>query len=159
MVNFPSRPKIAYGDVAAIAEIVRPIITAWYSGEILIYNPSDNTKNINIDGGVFEVIVHPYWGGPARIQQLRRNLDSKQTTNDTTSRTVQFQCDYAKDGTLPDVLPGHEIIVINGGNNHLLTLGQFVISGTMNSSSAWQNTIITESNLEARPNYVVGEWV
>jgi len=156
MVNFPGVNKIVYGDVAAIAEIVRPIITAWYSGRIYIFDPSQNTENRDIDNGIFEVIIHPYWNGPARIQPMRTNLDSKQTTNDTTSRMVEFQCGYAKDGTLPDVRPGHQIIVTNGGNNQLLTLGQYVVTGTLNSSQAWNHTIFTKSNLEARPNYVIG---
>lgn len=157
MVAFPSRPKIAYGDVAAIAEIVRPIVTAWYSGKIYIFNPEDNTTESDIDNGVFEAVIHPYWYGPARIQPMRTNLDSKQTTNDTTTRVVEFQCGFAKDGTLPDVRPGHQIVVADGGNNQLLELGQYVITGTMNSSQAWNHTIWAETNLEARPNFAIDQ--
>ncbi len=88
---------------------------------------------------------------------MRTNLLSKETTNDTTTRVVEFQLGYAKDGTLPDVAPGHEIIVANGGNNQLLMMYQYVITGTLNSTSAFNHTVFTQVNLEARADYVVGE--
>lgn len=158
MVAFPSRVKLAYGDVAALAEIVRPIITPWYSGKIYIFNPADSDVDTDIDAGPSgsSVVLHPYWNGPARIQPTRGVLDSKETTNDTTRRGVLFQTGYAKDGTLPDVRPGHQIIVTNGGNNQLLTQYQYVITGMINSSMAWNNTIFTDVNLEAKPNYSIG---
>jgi len=158
MVAFPLRPRVALGDVAALAETVRPIITPWYKGYVYIFNPGDNTgTGIDIDTGLSDIQVHPYWAGPARIQPMRTNLLSKETTNDTTTRVVEFQLGYAKDGTLPDVAPGHQIIVANGGNNQLLTLYQYVITGTLNSTSAFNHTVFTQVNLEARANYTVGE--
>lgn len=158
MVAFPARPRIAYGDVAAIAEIARPIITPWYSGIIYIFNPSDSEIVTNIDLGPSgsSVTHHPYWHGASRIQPIRRNLNSKETTNDTQRRTIQFQLAWAKDGTLPDVRPGHQIIVSNGGNNQLLTQYQYTITGTINSSAAWNNTIFADVNLEANPHYSIG---
>ena len=153
MVAFPSRPRIAYGDVAAIAETVRPIITPWYKGRIYIFTPPDSAAGINIDAGTMELAITPYWNGPARIQPTRNYLLSKETTNDTRVREVLFQCGYAKDGTLPDVRPGDQIIVANGGNNQLLTQYQYVIAGTLNSSVAWNHTIRATTNMEAVPHY------
>lgn len=155
MVNFPSRPSVAYGDVSGYAELLRPLITPWYSGYIHIFDPLQNTKSTDWENGTKTVVLHPYWDGPTRIQPIRRNLNNKETTNDTQSRTIQFQLGYAKDGTLPDVKPGHQIVVTDGGNNVLLTLYQYVITGTINSSQAWQHTIFAETNLEARPNYTI----
>lgn len=159
MVAFPSRARVAYGDVAALAEVVRPIITPWYSGVIYIFNPSDSDIVDDIDLGISasSVTIHPYWHGAARIQPIRRNLDSKETTNDTQRRTVEFQLSWAKDGAIPDVRPGHQIIVSNGGNNQLLTQHQYVITGMLNSSQAWNCTIFTDVNLEAKPNYSIGD--
>lgn len=158
MVAFPSRGTLAYGDVAALAEVVRPVITAWYSGIIYIFNPSDNEIIDDIDLGQDEsvVVLHPYWHGPARIQPTRGVLGSKETTNDTTRRSVLVQTGYAKDGTMPDVRPGHQIIVSHGGNNQLLTQYQYVIGGMVNSSMAWNNSIFANVNLEAKPNYSIG---
>lgn len=160
MVAFPARPKIAYGDVAAIAETVRPIITPWYKGWVHIFNPNDNTgTGIDIDAGpgATDITINPYWSGPARIQPIRNLLLSKETTNDTQVRTVLFQLGYAKDGTLPDVRPGHQIVVSNGGNNQLLMLFQYVVSGSLNATGAWNHTIFATTNLETRPNYSFGD--
>lgn len=157
MVAFPARVRVPYGDVEALAETVRPIITPWYSGYIYIINPSDNTNNTDIDTGVMEITVHPYWAGESRIQPIRSNLLSKQTTNDTTTRVVQFQAGYAKDRTFPDVPPGHLIIVANGGNDKTLELYQYVVIGSLNSSSAFNETVFAQVNLEARANWTIGD--
>lgn len=154
MVDFPSRIRVPYGDVAALAETVRPIITPWYAGWIYIYDPNQNTgTGVDIDTGILDIVVHPYWGGKARIQPMRTNLLSKETTNDTTTRVVEFQVGYAKDKTLPDVAPGHQIIVMNGGNNNLLKVYQYTVTGMLNSTSAFNNTIFSQVNLETRANY------
>jgi len=156
MVAFPSRPRVAYGDVAAIAETVRPIITPWYKGYVHIFIPPAPGEGIDIDAGTMQVTINPYWSGPARIQPIRNMLLSKETTNDTQVRTVLFQLGYAKDGTLPDVRPGHQIVVSNGGNNQLLTQYQYVVGGSLNSTGAWNHTIFTTANLEVNPNYSIG---
>jgi hypothetical protein len=158
MTGFPARVRVSVGDVAALAETARPVITPWYKGYVYVFDPHDNTgAGVDIDSGTIDISVHPYWAGPARIQPMRTNLSSKQTTNDTTTRVVEFQVGYAKDGTLPDVRPGHQIIVARGGNNQLLTQYQYVITGGMNSTMAFNHTIYTDVNLEAKPNYVIGE--
>lgn len=157
MTAFPSRARVPYGDVAGYAEIVRPYITPWYKGVIYIFNPEQNTRVTDMEAGTKTITVHPYYHSTARIQPLRTNLNSKQTTNDTTTRRVQFQTGYAKDGAMPDVRPGHQIIVANGGNNQLLTQYQYVITGTVNATGAFQHTIFTEVNLEAKPNYLIGD--
>jgi hypothetical protein len=157
MVAFPLRPRVAVGDVAALAETARPLITPWYKGYVYLFNPNDNTgTGTNIDAGTMDISVHPYWAGPARIQPMRTNLNSKQTTNDTTTRVVEFEVDYAKDGILPDVRPGHQIIVARGGNNQLLTQYQYVVTGTLNSTMAFNHTIFTEVNMEVKPHFVIG---
>lgn len=157
MVSFPGKQRVSVGDVAGIAELARPLVEPWYSGYICVFNPSDNTGGIDIDAGTIDYSIHPYWAGAARIQNIRTNLFSKQPTNDTTTRTVQFQIGYAKDSVIPDIHSGHQVVVIDGGNNHLLTTYQYVITGMINSSMAFNYTIIAEVNLESRANYVIGE--
>lgn len=155
MVSFPST---AMPSVAELAEIARPAIVPFQAAKVYLIDPADNTREGSIDGGKssYQVTVHPYWSGHARIQPIRLNLNNKQPTDDTHTRVYLFQCDYAKDGTFPDVRPGHEFIVANGGNQQLLTQYQYVVTGLGNSTMAFDNNVYTLVDLEQHPNYRIG---
>lgn len=141
-------------DAAGLAELMKPAINLWKNqGYCIIIDPSKTITITNIVAGTNTVLQFPLGSGPTRIQQLKRPLTARNQTNDTTNRVIEFWLDFPKDKTIPDMRPGLEIVVTNGGNDPYSINYQYVVSGATNSTIAWQRTIQTTTNMEMRPNY------
>lgn len=141
-------------DAGALAELMKPAINLWKNqGYCILIDPTKAISLTNITAGTKTTIQFPLGSGPTRIQPLKRPLTARNQTNDTTNRTVEFWLDFPKDKTIPDLRPGLEIVVTNGGNDPYSVNYQYVISGATNSTIAWQRTVMTNTNMEIRPNY------
>ena len=141
-------------DAGALAELMKPAINLWKNqGYCILIDPTKAISLTNITAGTKTTIQFPLGSGPTRIQPLKRPLTARNQTNDTTSRTVEFWLDFPKDRAIPDLRPGLEIVVTNGGNDPYSINYQYVISGATNSTIAWQRTVMTNTNMEIRPNY------
>lgn len=141
-------------DANAVADMMKPAINLWKNqAYCIIIDPSQSIITSNITAGTKSTIQFPLGSGPTRIQSLKRPLNARNQTNDTTTRVIQFWLDFPKDKTLPDMKAGLEIIVTNGGTDPYSSNYQYVVTGATNSSIAWQRTVQTLSNMETRPNY------
>ena len=141
-------------DAAALADSMKQAINLWKNqGFCIIIDPSKSITTSNIAAGTKSTIQFPLGCGPTRIQSLKRPLNARNQTNDTTTRVIQFWLDFPKDQSLPDVKAGLEIIVTNGGNDPYSANYQYVVTGATNSTIAWQRTVQALSNMETRPNY------
>lgn len=141
-------------NAGALAELMKPAINLWKNqGYCIIIDPSQSIVTANIVAGTKSTIQFPLGSGPTRIQSLKRPLTARNQTNDTTTRVIQFWLDFPKDGTLPDLKAGLEIVVTNGGNDPYSSNYQYVITGATNSTIAWQRTVQALSNMETRPSY------
>lgn len=160
MVSFPSIPVFEPWDAPAVAEFMRPLVEPWFKEQawVHIVDPQERLVESNFENGITTVLVEPIWSGWARIKPLRTALNSKQPYNATTTRVVQFWIEFPKDQEEPDLRAGLEIAVADGVNDPALTRHQFVISGAINGSDAWQRTIETVVNFESRPNYNMTDW-
>lgn len=152
-----AEPLVGYSpviDFDAMAESMRPIINSWKNqGYCIIVDPNATIRSRDILAGTSAVMPIPLGSGPCRIQPIKSNLTERNQTNDTDARTIQFWLDFPKDQTIPDIRPGFEIIVTNGGNDPYLSSYQYPVIGAMNSSMAWQRTIQATVNMEAQPQY------
>lgn len=156
LVDFPSIGAFHYPK-EDVANLVRPIIEDFTNqGEVFIVDRSKAFKDYDVDTGALVIVPWLVYSGPARIQPLRTDLNSKIVANDTTIRAVQFWIDYPMDGEIPDVRPGFEVVVTDGGNDQYLQFYEYIVTGAMNSSMAWNRTIGTSVNLESRPDYTFG---
>lgn len=127
-------------------------------GTAIIIDPTQDVKLAGslADGPTARVIVRfPIYWGDTRIQPRRAALDSRQLVNDTSTRRVDFWFEYPMDEELPDIRPGYQIVVTNGGNDPYLELYQYMVTGAINSSMAWQRSVQTVADLERVPDY---EW-
>lgn len=135
---------------------MRGPVNAWKNqAYCIIVDPTNKiTIGRNVTTGVSGTVLQfPLGSGPTRIQAIKTNLTERNQTNDTTARPVQFWLDFPKDATIPDVRPGFEMVVTNGGNDPYLVNYSYPVVGAINSSEAWQRTINTVSNLENKPKY------
>lgn len=162
MVAFPKLPKIAYADVAGYREALRPLVQPWLrQAWIAILDPitgKTETRD-SVTGAVISVSWTPIWAGWARMQPLRNPLTLKRTIDSTETRSVQFQpLDYPADGTLPDIVPGFQVVVMQCEADPYATEYEYYVLGAMNSSMAWNRTIDCQVNQESRPGYDTSGW-
>lgn len=161
MVAFPSIPKFEPADVDAWAEFMKPHVQPWFrQAWCAVIDPTQRTETDDPITGVTESVqIAPIYTGWFRVQPIRTNINVKKAIDSTTQRVVQFQTvDFPKDLMLPDLKPGLEIAVMWGKNDPYLELYKYVITGSLNSSMAWQRTIDTTVNLESRPNWDMSSW-
>lgn len=160
MSIFPTIPTMAIGDVVAYREFMRPLLAPWiHQAWVAIVDPLQKVVvRDDITGAVTSVTIEPIWTGWSRVQPLRTALNVKKAVNSTTTRVIQFWVDFPVDQTIPDIRPGLEIVVMDGLNDPFLTEYEYLVTGSENSSMAWQRTIETVVNLEGRPNYDTSAW-
>lgn len=163
MVAFPTIPTIAIGDAVGYANFMEPLLKPWLTQAwIAIVNPLTRVETENDYGAVTGVTIPVddlVWVGYARVQPLRTAITLKRAIDSTTTRTTQFQLiDFPKDGNVPDIRAGFEIVVMDGHNDPLLENYQYYVTGSENSSMAWQRTVETTVNQESRPDYVTTGW-
>jgi hypothetical protein len=160
MVAFPSLVRIDPSNQEQVAEFIRPYVEPFFKGQawVHILDPEDRNVDTDFTTGITTVEWEPVWSGFSRVKPLRTALNSKQTINSTNTRVVQFWVDFPKDGTVGDIRPGMQIAVEDGLNDPMLSNYQYVVTGAINGSDAWQRTIETVVDLEARPEYDFTNW-
>lgn len=150
-------------DVLAISREMRKSVRMWETAYVLIINPGAN--NINITSKNDAAFV---WHGRARRQPYRREVQSAQVTNPTTTQTIRFQIDFDMDGPIPDiktnwqvwVVPTSLVLAATGETiaeypDPYISLYQHVIQGADNSSQAWIRTLETTVDTRSRPDYQI----
>lgn len=160
MVAFPVLALFDPSNAPAVAEFMRPYVEPWFKKQawVHIIDPTRRISDTDFSSGITTTVLDPVWSGWSRVKPLRTALNSKQPYNATTTRVVQFWIDFPKDRKEPDLMAGFEIAVESGVNDPALTRHQFVITGAINGSDAWQRTIETVVNFESRPNYDMTNW-
>lgn len=147
-----------FGDGRAVADLVRPALEPFLDqGYALVTDPTKMFSKYDADTNTGIVVPYIVFHGRTRIQPLRTALFSKTPPNDTTTRVIQFWFEWTKDDVQPLVEPGFQVAVIDGGNDPTLTNYQYTVTGSPNSSMAWQRTVETQTDLERRPNYITEE--
>ena len=145
-------------DVMAMSQEMRKGVRMWQSALVVIIDP-------NMTGSLPLIV----WHGLARVQPYRKDLSQNQVTNPTTTGTVRFQVDFTEDGLIPDIQTNFEVYILPTALSGIeypdpyISEYAHIVTSSMNSSLAWQRTIETTVNTEAKPNYnivkVGDEWV
>lgn len=162
-MQFPTHISLPYADVDAYAEYMKDKLSPWLrQAWVAVVDPATRVVVKNNYGAITGVTVAPadlVWVGWARVQPLRTAITLKRAIDSTTTRTTQFQLlDFPKDGDSPDIRAGFEIVVMYGHNDPNLEDYQFYVTGSENSSMAWQRTVETTVNQETRPEYETSTW-
>lgn len=128
---------------------------------VQIYNPESNDKTYDAitntwTGGVTELYI-----GPARIQPPSSSAsESAQEYNPTTLQSVRIILPLGKNiltgsgGLVPDIRPNHRVRVTNSPYNPTLESFLYVVVGVLNSSNAWERTLLCRADIELDPNNV-----
>lgn len=141
-------------EVAAlnIADEMSPAVRKWQNAHILIINPGPNNVYLRDRNNAAFV-----WDGMARVQSYRREVPAAAVGNPTTNQSVRFQVDFSEDGVIPDIQTGWRVLVLDDLEIPDLYESKYehVVNSALNGSYAWNRTIETQVNTEARPNYLI----
>jgi len=127
---------------------------------VTVYNPSSEDKTYDADTNTWSGSNTDLYAGPARIQPENRITDGVQEFNPTTLQNVNIILPYNKNtlegsnGVLPDIRPNDKIRVTASPYN--LTLEKFIysVTGVLNSSNAWERTLLCRVDIELDPTNV-----
>ncbi len=128
---------------------------------ILIIKPNASEKTYNAETNTWSESTETIYEGWARIQPLRQSTISE-GSNDfvpMTGKDVGMFFNLKKnliegwDGSMADVRPGYEVIVVFAPIDPLLQGFKYTVKSVINSSNTWSRGITCEVNQESRPNY------
>lgn len=140
-------------DADQVGKAMKNAMSEWSSsGYCIIIDPSKKIVSQNIMTGQAFALQIPVGSGPMRMQQLRPPATGAVTAHEK-SNGVRFSMDYPRDQRIPEIRPGFEVVVTNGGNDPYANKFQYVVSSALNSSVAWQRVIQCVANSRSKPEY------
>ena len=125
--------------------------------QIEIYNPASGSQEYDASTNTWSGSKTVTYTGPARVQPISNAGDAGDTYNPTLFQNVRVEIPYGKntltgsDGVIPDVRPNDRIIVTSSPYNEVLTKFVFTVVGVMNSSNAWERTLLCRVDTELDP--------
>jgi len=137
-------------DFAKIALEMRDIVARWYNATIQIVDPNVRDLNdywnpaTNTYSQGTETLV---WSGKARIQPLGSASEPDLGITQGAIESIRVQVPY--DNTLGLIRKGMQVVVTDGGENHVLESLQLVVLSAINSSYGWNTTIECDADVKA----------
>lgn len=119
-----------------------------------IYDADFSTKTYDAVSNTWSGTSTSLYTGPARIQPLASNVQSNEDFNPTLLQSVRVQIPYGKNtvsgsgGEMPDIRPNHRMKVTSCATNPVLEEFYYVVVGVMNSSNAWERTLVCKVDTE-----------
>lgn len=98
--------------------------------------------------------------GPARVQPVNTATEAGDDYNPTAIKTVRVQLPYNKntvanaENPMPDIRPNHRLIVTSAPYNDTLTKFIYTVTDVLNSSNAWERTLVCRVDQELDPTEV-----
>jgi hypothetical protein len=135
-------------NVGAIATAMRASVEIWFNASIQIIDPNtgdavwDEYTN-TASGGAPTVL----WSGKARIQPMSAN--SQADVGFSEGSVVSARIQLPLDVSVGLLRKGLQIIVTDGGEDSVLQDLSFVISSAINSSYAWNRTIMCDVDVKS----------
>lgn len=113
-----------------------------------VYNPITNT---------WEVTSTPVWIGKARIQPIMTAGNEGEDYNPSLFQNVKVQISNGRNevagsnGAIPDIRANYQIRVSSSPYNTTLEKFVFVVTSVLNSSNAWERTLLCKVDIELDP--------
>ena len=122
-----------------------------------IYNPASGDQEYDAESNTWTGTTTPLYTGPARIQPVASVTETTLEYNPTTIQNVRVILPYGKntledsDGVVPDIRPNDRLRVIASPYNTNLEKFIYVVIGVLNSSNAWERTLLCRVDTELDP--------
>ncbi len=135
-------------NVGAIATQMRASMELWFNASIQIIDPNTGAavwdEYTNTETGGAPTIL---WSGKARIQPLTGG--SQTEAGFTQGSVVSARIQLPLDVEIGLLRKGLQIIVADGGEDSVLQDLSFVISSAINSSYAWNRTVMCDVDVKS----------
>lgn len=125
--------------------------------EVDIYNPASGEQTYNATTNTWTGTTTALYTGPARIQPVASVTETTLEYNPTTIQNVRVILPYGKntledsEGVVPDIRPNDRIRVTSSPYNTNLEKFIYVVIGVLNSSNAWERTLLCRVDTELDP--------
>jgi hypothetical protein len=122
-----------------------------------IYNPASGEQEYDAESNTWTGTTTPLYTGPARIQPVASVTETTLEYNPTTIQNVRVILPYGKntledsEGVVPDIRPNDRLRVTSSPYNTNLEKFIYVVIGVLNSSNAWERTLLCRVDTELDP--------
>lgn len=127
---------------------------------VRIYNTEAGEQTYDPATNTFSGSTSDLYTGQARIQPISNPTDTAEDYNPTALQSVRVVIPLNKntldgtDGVVPDIRPNDRMVVSSSPYNSTLEKFVYTVIGVMNSSNAWERTLICRVDTELDPTNV-----
>ena len=135
----------------------QPVGYALQLATVRIYNPAAEGQVYDPATNTFSGSFTDLYTGQARIQPISTPSDTPEEYNPTMLQTVRVVLPLGKntltgsDGVVPDIRPNDKMVVTSSPYNEQLEKFSYMVIGVMNSSNAWERTLLCRVDTELDP--------
>lgn len=125
-----------------------------------IYNQAAGSQVYDATTNTFSGTSNVLYVGPARVQPINSVSETSENYNPTFIKTVRVQIPYNKNQVVgatdevPDIRPNDRMVVTASPYNETLTRFIFTVTDVLNSSNAWERTLLCRVDTELDPTEV-----
>lgn len=125
-----------------------------------IYNQAAGSQVYDATTNTFSGTSSVLYVGPARVQPINSVSETSENYNPTFIKTVRVQIPYNKNQVVgatdevPDIRPNDRMVVTASPYNETLTRFIFTVTDVLNSSNAWERTLLCRVDTELDPTEV-----
>jgi len=140
----------------------RGVLRALELAKVDIYEPTTATQVYNPTTNTWTVTNPPVWTGYARIQPVMTSGNEGDDYNPSLFQNVKIQLSNGRNevsgsnGDIPDIRPNYQVRVVgnalDNGTNGNVSAFVYVVTSVLNSSNAWERTLMCRVDVELDPN-------
>lgn len=135
----------------------RAVALSLHLASVEIYNPNSVSQEYDPETNTWTGSKTVLWDGKARIQPIGAAGDAGDVYNPTLFQNIKVQLAYGRNGLsgataeMPDFRPNDRMIVTDSPFNESLKGFIYTVIGVMNSSNAWERTLLCRVDTELDP--------
>jgi hypothetical protein len=135
----------------------RGVLSALQLASVEIYSADNSSQSYDAESNTWSSSAIEVYTGRARIQPVNTINEAGDNFNQSFFKTVRVQISYNKNEipgsilAMPDIRPNQKMRVTSSPYNE--TLGKFiyVVTDVLNSSNAWERTLLCKVDTELDP--------
>lgn len=137
----------------------RPVGYGLQLAQVEIYNQGTATQVYDAETNTWSGTKTILYTGPARVQPVNAVSEVQDSYNPTAIKTVRVQLPYNKNtadeasGEMPDIRPNDRMLVTSSPNAALSKF-IYIVTDVLNSSNAWERTLVCRVDAELDPTEV-----
>lgn len=128
----------------------RGILRALQIATVEIYNQASGNQAYDAATNTWSGSTTTLYTGPARIQPINSVSETSENYNPTFIKTVRVQVEASD----IDIRPNDRLVVTACANNPTLTRFIYTVTDVLNSSNAWERTLLCKVDTELDPTEV-----